>query len=59
MSWDPMSPEAEPMTNPLLEPFSGPFGLPPFAALSDADFGPAFDVTFKEASALISVTMTT
>ena len=29
--------------NALLTPWDTEFGLPPFAAISDADFGPAFD----------------
>ena len=31
------------MTNPLLAAWNTPFGLPPFAAITDDDFGPAFD----------------
>ena len=27
------------MTNPLLAEWTGPFGLPPFDAIEDADFG--------------------
>lgn len=30
------------VTNPLLESWTGPFGLPPFAEISDDDFAPAF-----------------
>ncbi|MBS0124740.1 M3 family metallopeptidase [Thetidibacter halocola] len=30
------------MTNPLLAPWDTPFDLPPFTAISDADFAPAF-----------------
>lgn len=37
------------MTNPLLAEWTAPFGLPPFDALADADFGPAFDVALAEA----------
>ena len=29
------------MTNPLLEPWDGPFGLPDFAAIEDEHFAPA------------------
>jgi peptidyl-dipeptidase Dcp len=39
--------------NPLLAPFDGPFGLPPFAALDDAHFAPAFDAALAEARARI------
>lgn len=39
------------MTNPLLEPWSAPFGLPPFDAIQDADFAPAFDAALAEARA--------
>ncbi|MFO1174307.1 MAG: M3 family metallopeptidase [Paracoccaceae bacterium] len=37
------------MTNPLLQPFDAPFGLPPFGQLTDADFAPAFDAALAEA----------
>ncbi len=37
------------MTNPLLSPWTAPFGLPPFAAIRDEDFGPAFDAALAEA----------
>ncbi len=37
------------MTNPLLVPWTGPFGLPPFADIRDADFGPAFEAALAEA----------
>jgi peptidyl-dipeptidase Dcp len=43
-----------PMTNPLLAPWDTPFALPPFAALTDADFGPAFDAGLAEARAAIA-----
>jgi len=42
------------MTNPLLAPFDRPFGLPPFDALADADFAPAFDAALDEARANIA-----
>ena len=29
------------MTNPLLSPWTAPFGLPPFAAIADADWKPS------------------
>jgi len=41
------------MTNPLLTPWDTPFGLPPFAAITDADFGQAFDAALTEARANI------
>ena len=37
------------MTNPLLAAFDGPFGLPPFAALTDDDFAPAFAAALTDA----------
>lgn len=43
------------MTNPLLEPFDGPFGLPPFAAIRDDHFAPAFDAALGEARKRIAV----
>jgi peptidyl-dipeptidase Dcp len=42
------------MVNALLEPWTGPFGLPPFAALRDDDFGPAFDQALDQARAAIA-----
>jgi peptidyl-dipeptidase Dcp len=42
------------MTNPLLQPFDGPFGLPPFAAIRDEHFGPAFEAALAEARARIA-----
>ena len=42
------------MTNPLLAPWTAPFGLPPFADLRDEDFAPAFDQGLAEARAAIS-----
>lgn len=42
------------MTNPLLAPWTAPFGLPPFAEISDGDFGPAFDAGLAEARAAIA-----
>jgi peptidyl-dipeptidase Dcp len=42
------------MTNPLLQPFDGPFGLPPFAAVQDAHFAPAFDAALAEARARVA-----
>ncbi|HEX9858429.1 MAG TPA: M3 family metallopeptidase [Paracoccaceae bacterium] len=37
------------MTNPLLARWDTPFELPPFAAIRDEDFGPAFDAALAEA----------
>ncbi len=42
------------MTNPLLEPWTGDFALPPFAAIRDSDFAPAFDAALAEARANIA-----
>ncbi len=42
------------MTNPLLEPWTGPFQLPPFSAIRDEDFGPAFEAGLAEARLNIS-----
>ena len=41
------------MTNPLLEPFDAPFGLPPFDKITDAHFAPAFDAALAEARSRI------
>jgi peptidyl-dipeptidase Dcp len=41
------------MTNPLLEPWEGHFALPPFAAIRDEDFAPAFDEALARARAAI------
>ncbi|MES2815546.1 MAG: M3 family metallopeptidase, partial [Pseudomonadota bacterium] len=40
--------------NVLLEKWETPFGLPPFAAIRDEDFGPAFDEAFARARANIA-----
>lgn len=37
------------MSNPLLTAWETPFGLPPFAAIRDADFAPAFEAALAEA----------
>ncbi|WGV14566.1 M3 family metallopeptidase [Fuscovulum ytuae] len=42
------------MTNPLLAPWTAPFGLPPFADIKDDDFAPAFDQGLAEARAAIA-----
>ena len=39
------------MTNPLLEPWEGPQGLPDFAAIQDDHFLPAFDAAIAEQEA--------
>jgi len=39
------------MTNPLLQDWTAPFELPPFAAITDAHFGPALDAAIAEARA--------
>ncbi|WP_374646911.1 M3 family metallopeptidase [Tabrizicola sp.] len=39
--------------NVLLDRWDTPFGLPPFAAIRDEDFGPAFDVALDRARAAI------
>ena len=46
-----------PMTdaqNPLLAPWTGAFDLPPFAAIADDDFAPAFEAGLAEARARIA-----
>jgi peptidyl-dipeptidase Dcp len=40
--------------NALLIPWDNEFGVPPFAAISDADFAPAFEVALAEARANIA-----
>ncbi|WP_390625185.1 M3 family metallopeptidase [Falsirhodobacter algicola] len=40
--------------NPLLSEWTAPFGLPPFDAIRDADFAPAFDAALAEARANIT-----
>ena len=40
--------------NALLTPWDTEFGLPPFAQIADADFGPAFDAALTEARANIA-----
>ena len=40
--------------NVLLEPWNAPFGLPPFSAIRDEDFGPAFDEALARARAAIT-----
>jgi len=42
------------MTNPLLAPWDTRFALPPFDAIRDEDFAPAFDAALTEARARIA-----
>jgi len=42
------------MTNPLLSDWTAEFALPPFAAITDADFGPAFEAALATARANIA-----
>ncbi|MCU9849198.1 M3 family metallopeptidase [Defluviimonas sp. WL0024] len=42
------------MTNPLLQPWTGAFALPPFAEIRDADFAPAFEAALAEARANVA-----
>lgn len=42
------------MTNPLLEPWTGGFALPPFERIEDADFAPAIETALSEARAEIA-----
>jgi peptidyl-dipeptidase Dcp len=42
------------MTNPLLSDWTQDFALPPFAAIKDEDFAPAFEVALAEARENIS-----
>lgn len=36
------------MTNPLLQDWQTPFGIPPFNKISDSDFAPAFDAAMAQ-----------
>ncbi len=42
------------MTNPLLADWTAPFAMPPFAAIRDEDFAPAFEAALADARARIS-----
>jgi peptidyl-dipeptidase Dcp len=42
------------MTNPLLADWAGEFELPPFAAIRDEDFAPAFEAALAEARANVA-----
>jgi len=41
------------MTNPLLEPWTTPFDLPPFDKIEDAHFGPAMEAALEDGRAAI------
>jgi peptidyl-dipeptidase Dcp len=47
-------PSADGGSNPLFEDWTGPFGVPPFARITPAQFGPAFDRGFAEHDAEIA-----
>lgn len=42
------------MTNPLLTPYDGPFGLPPFADVQDEHFAPAFTAALEAARSRVA-----
>lgn len=42
------------MTNPLLETWDTPFGLPPFDRIADGDFAPAMEAALEEGRAAIA-----
>ena len=42
------------MSNPLLGEWGGDFALPPFGAIRDEDFAPAFDAALSEARANVA-----
>jgi peptidyl-dipeptidase Dcp len=42
------------MTNPLLQTWDTPFGLPPFPAIGDEDFAPAFETALERARAAVA-----
>ena len=42
------------MSNPLLTVWETPFGLPPFGAIKDEDFAPAFEAALVEARARVA-----
>lgn len=41
------------MTNPLLEDWTTPFALPPFDAITDADFAPAMEAALEQGRAAV------
>ena len=47
------------MGNPVLGAWSGPFGLPPFGDIVDADFAPAFDAALAQGRAAIAAIVDT
>jgi peptidyl-dipeptidase Dcp len=49
-----MNRQPSPSANPLLAPWTGPFGAPPFAAIETEDFRPAFDTALAEKRAEIA-----
>ncbi|HEY1863572.1 MAG TPA: M3 family metallopeptidase [Roseiarcus sp.] len=53
MSHDPLVTGSHTDTNPLLEPWTGPFEAPPFDRLEPQQFRPAFDAALKQARAEI------
>jgi len=42
------------MSNPVLGEWDGPFGLPPFGTMQDADFAPAFDAALAKGRSAIA-----
>ena len=42
------------MTNPLLQDWTTPFGLPPFDLITDEDFAPAVEAALTESRANIA-----
>ncbi|MGD0640032.1 MAG: M3 family metallopeptidase, partial [Roseiarcus sp.] len=48
-----MDPRSADASNPLLEPWTGPFGAPPFARILPEHFRPAFDAALAERRAEI------
>ncbi len=46
------------MTNPLLQIWETPFGLPPFGTFEDADFGPAFEAALAQGRARVAAIAT-
>src|SRR5215510_2476979 len=49
-----MSQQQNPSDNPLLETWSGPFGVPPFGRIAPEHFMPAYDRSFAEHDAEIA-----
>ena len=42
------------MSNPFLADWGGPFSLPPFEAIRDEDFAPAFEAALAEGRAAVA-----